>query len=293
MTILITGASGHLGRLVVDRLIARGAAPSDIVAGARTPAKAADLAEKGVKVVHLDYSDASSIPAALGGVDRALLVSGTDIGHRVEQHRAVIDAASAAGLELLAYTSCGEADTTDFMLAPEHKATEEILTAADVPSVVLRNVWYIENYLDSARQAASTGVLVGAAGEGRVAAATREDYADAAAVVLLACDGQGRPVHAGRTYELAGDDILTYPQIAAAIGEAVDRKVFYRDLSAEEYAATLKNAGLDEATAGMLAAMDAGIADGGLDIDSHDLSRLIGRPTTSFAEGIRAALAQG
>ncbi|MGO3101399.1 NAD(P)H-binding protein [Corynebacterium variabile] len=248
MTILVTAATGHLGRLVIDRLIARGADASDIVAGVRTPAKAADLAEKGVQVRNLDYDKPASIPAALEGIDRVLLISSPEIGSRVPQHTAVVDAAAAAGVQLLAYTSCGEALTTDFMLAPEHKATEEAIHASGVPFTVLRNVWYIENYLPNAAQVKETGVLLGAAGAGRVAAATRKDYADAAAVV-------------------------------------------YQDLPAERYRAGLEVAGLDEGTIGFLAGLADGIATGGLDIESPALAELIGHEPTTFAEGIRAALA--
>ena len=291
MTILVTGATGHLGRLVIDRLIARGAAPADIVAGARTPDKAADIADEGVQVRHLDYSEPASIAAALEGVDRVLLISGSEIGSRVPQHTAVIDAAAAAGVDLLVYTSCGEADTTDFLLAPEHKATEEAIHASGVPFTVLRNVWYIENYLPNAEQVKESGVLPGAAGEGRVAAATREDYADAAAVVLLASDADGTPTYAGKTFELAGK-ALTYPEIATALGAAVGRDVVYKDLPADQYLAGLQAAGLDEGTIGFLTGLDAGIAAGGLDIESPALAELIGHEPTPFAEGIRAGLAK-
>ena len=290
MSILVTAATGRLGRLVIDRLIARGADASDIVAGVRTPAKAADLSEKGVQVRHLDYNEPSSIPAALEGVDRVLLISSSEIGSRVPQHTAVVDAAAAAGVKLLAYTSCGEALTTDFLLAPEHKATEEAIHASGVPFTVLRNVWYIENYLPNAAQVKETGVLLGAAGDGRVTAATREDYADAAAVVLLSSEEDGTPTYAGQTFELSGK-ALTDPEIAAALGEAVGREVVYQDLPAEQYLAGLQAAGLDEGTIGFLTGLDAGIATGGLDIESPALAELIGHEPTPFAEGIRAALA--
>lgn len=289
MTILVTAATGHLGHLVIDSLIARGADPANIIAGARTPEKASDLTDRGVRVVHLDYDDPGSVTAAVEGADRVLLISGSEIGHRVPQHRTVIDAAAAAGVDLLAYTSCGEATTTDFMLAPEHKATEEAIHASGVPYTVLRNVWYIENYLPDALQVRETGVLNGAVGDGRVAAATRADYADAAAVVLLADDADGAPTYAGRTFELSGK-ALTYPEIAAALGESVGREVVYRDLEPEEFLSTLEKAGLPQGQIDFLTALNAGIARGGLDIESPALGELIGREPTSFADGIRAAL---
>lgn len=242
-----------------------------------------------MQVRNLDYDKPASIPAALEGIDRVLLISSPEIGSRVPQHTAVVDAAAAAGVQLLAYTSCGEALTTDFMLAPEHKATEEAIHASGVPFTVLCNVWYIENYLPNAAQVKETGVLLGAAGAGRVAAATREDYADAAAVVLLASEEDGTPTYAGQTFELSGK-ALTYPEIAAALGEAVGREVVYQDLPAERYRAGLEAAGLDEGTIGFLAGLAHGIATGGLDIESPALAELIGHEPTTFAEGIRAAL---
>jgi NAD(P)H dehydrogenase (quinone) len=284
MTILVTGAGGHLGRLVVERLIARGAAPADIVAGVRNPESATDLASRGVGVARLDYDDPASIAEALRGVDRLLLISGTDFGRRVPQHAAVVEAAAAAGVSLLAYTSSGRADSSDFVLAPEHQATEEVIAASGVPAVMLRNVWYIENYLDDARRAAGTGEILASAGRGRVAAASRLDYADAAATVLL------EEGHAGRVYELAGDESLDYDRIAEAIGRAVGREVSYRPLSGEEHAAALAAAGVPADLAGFLVAIDAGIAAGALDIRGTTLSRLIGRPTTPFADALREAL---
>lgn len=286
MTILVTGANGHLGRLVIKRLIERGAAPADIVAGVRNPESATDLACRGVGVARLDYDDPASIAEAVRGVDRLLLISGTDFGRRVPQHAAVIEAAAAAGVALLAYTSSGRADSSDFVLAPEHKTTEEIIAASGVPAVLLRNVWYIENYLDDARRAAGTGELIASADRGRVAAASRLDYADAAAVVLL------EEGHAGSVYELAGDESLDYDEIAAAIGEAVGREVSYRPLSSDEHAAALTAAGVPAEFVGFLVAIDAGIAAGALDIRDTMLSRLIGRSTTTFAEALRESLSR-
>lgn len=281
MTILITGSTGHLGRLVVDALLARGADPSAVVAGARDTAKAADLADRGVRVVRLDYADPASVTAAVEGVDAVLLVSGSEVGQRVPQHRAVIDAAVAAGVTKFVYTSAPKATTTDLVLAPEHKATEEAIAAAGLPAVILRNNWYTENYADALAQAAQTGVLAAGAGEGRVASASRRDYADAAAAVLLE-DG-----HIGKVYELGGDVAWDYTDLAAAMGEVLGRTVEYRSLTTEEQVAALRDAGLDEGTAGFVAALDAGIRDGALADTDGTLARIIGRPTTPLIEGLR------
>ncbi|MDQ1129958.1 NmrA family NAD(P)-binding protein [Microbacterium sp. SORGH_AS_0888] len=281
MTILVTGASGHLGRLIVERLLARGAAASDIVAGARTPAKVADL---GVRAVELDYDRPETVAAAVEGVDRVVLVSSSEVGKRLEQHRAVVDAAAAAGVELLVYTSLFRATESPLPLAPEHVATEQLIAEAGVPAAILRNDWYTENYAGNVAQARETGEVTASAGDGRVSSASRVDYADAAAVVAL---GDG---HAGKVYELAGDTAWSFDELAATIAEIVGREVVYRRLTTEEHIAALEAAGLDAGTAGFVAALDAGIAAGALEASDRTLSELIGRPTTPLAEGLRAAL---
>jgi len=281
MTILVTAASGQLGHLVVDALLARGASPDSIVAGARTVAKAADLADKGVRVVPLDYSAPESIDAALEGVDSVLLISGSEPGSRLAGHTNVIDAAVRAGVKKLVYTSVSHADTVELVLAPDHKATEEAIAASGIPAVLLRNNWYIENYAGDLAGAAQTGVLSAAVGDAAVAAAARVDFAEAAAVVLLE-DG-----HTGRTYELAGPR-ATYADIAAAMGEVLGREVAYVPATPEELSARLASFGLDEGTVGFVVALDAGIAGGALDVSETDLTDLIGRPTTSWVEAFRA-----
>ena len=280
MTILVTGASGHLGRLAIQSLLARGA--TDVVAGARTPSKVADL---GVPVVELDYDRPETVSAALDGVDSVLLVSASEPGKRVPQHQAVIDAAKAAGVTHLVYTSAPRATTSELILAPEHKATEQLIAASGIPATILRNNWYTENYVGSAQQAKESGVLLTSAGDGRVASASRADYADAAAVVLL-----DPAAHIGRTYELSGDIAWTFADLAATIAEVVGRDVELASVDSEAHAAALKGVGLDDGTVGFVVALDANIAAGDLDKTSDDLSRLIGRPTTPLAEGLRAAL---
>ena len=282
MTILVTGATGNLGRLIIAGLLERGADPQSIVAGARNTAKAADL---GVRVVHLDYTDAASVATAVEGIDTVVLVSGSEVGQRVAQHRAVIDAAKAAGVSKLVYTSVPKATTSDLVLAPEHKATEELIAAAGVPAVILRNNWYTENYVADLTRSAETGVLAAGAADGRVPSASRRGFADAAAAAALE-DG-----HIGEVYELAGDVAWTYSDLAATFSELTGREVSYVRLGFDDQVAALREAGLDEGTAGFVAALDAGIKDGALADTDGTLARLIGRPTTPLLEGLRAASA--
>ncbi|HEY9311129.1 SDR family oxidoreductase [Williamsia sp.] len=284
MTTAVTGATGQLGAHVVAELLERGVAPSEIVAVVRNADKAADLAAKGVQVRVADYSDPAALRAALDGVDKLLLISGSEVGKRIPQHANVIEAAELAGVQLIAYTSLLNAATSGVALAPEHVATEERLAASSVQAVLLRNGWYWENYLDAIGPAVESGTLYGAAGEGRIAAATRADYAAAAAAVLT-FEGQG-----GKIYELGGNDRITYAEFAEVISDVAGKPVAYQDLPEADYAAALAGAGVPEAFAAVLAGVDRGIARGELDTDSGDLQKLIGRPSTPVAEAIKPAL---
>lgn len=280
--ITVTAASGQLGRLTVEALLARGVPAGEIVAAVRNPAKAADLTGRGVQVRHANYDLPATLPDALAGTDRLLLVSGSEVGRRVAQHSAVVDAAVAASVSLLAYTSILKADTSGIPLAAEHKATEEYIQASGLRAAYLRNSWYTENYTANLGPALGTGTLLGAANNGRVGAVPRADYAAAAAAVLVD-DLEG-------VYELAADEPFTMTELAAEVTRQTGTKVEYRDLDEDEYARALIAAGLPEPYARSLAAADRGIANGELASDSHDLSRLIGRPTTPLAEALAAAL---
>lgn len=280
-TIAVTGASGQLGHLVVDSLIARGVAPSSIVAIARTTAKAADLAERGVDVRHGDYDQPDTLDAALAGVDRLVLVSASEVGKRVAQHAAVIAAAERAGVERIVYTSLLRADATSNPLAPEHAATEQALAASPIPATVLRNSWYLENYTGQIPTYTATGTVLGATAGATIAAASRADYAEAAAAAALAPE-------AGGTHELAGTR-FTLDDLAAAVAAATGTPVAHSDVSVEQLTATFQEVGMDAGTAGFWAAVDASIAKGELDTDSDALERLIGRPATSLAEAVAAA----
>lgn len=273
--IVVTGATGQLGRHVVEGLLEK--LPADqIVAAVRNPEKAADLAERGVQVREADYNDPASFAAALKDADKVLLISSNEFGQRVEQHQTVIEAAKQAGVDQLVYTSAPKADSTPLVLAPDHKATEEIILASGLPYTILRNGWYTENYADKIKQAALSGSFVGNAGDGRVASAARADYAAAAVAVLT---GEG---HVGKIYELAGDTAWSFDQLAAAIGKAAGREVTYRNLTPEQHKQVLTDAGLPEPVVELLVGLDANTADGVLSGGTDDLRTLIGRPTTPF-----------
>jgi len=283
--IAVTGATGQLGRIVIDALLKKVPA-AEIVAAVRTPAKAADLAALGVIVRQADYGQPETLEAAFAGVDKLLLISGSEVGQREAQHKAVIDAAKAAGVSFIAYTSLLHADTSPLGLGVEHRATEALLKASGIPFALLRNGWYTENYAASIPPALAHHAFIGAAGEGRIASAARQDYAEAAAEVMTRDD------QAGKVYELSGDDSYTLAQFAAEIAAQSGEKVDYVNLSQADFAAALKGAGLPEGLAEMLADSDAGAEKGGLFDDSRQLSKLIGRPTTSWQAVIGAALAK-
>lgn len=279
MTVAITGASGQLGRLTIAALKTRLPA-SEIVALARSPEKV-DL---GVETRAFDYEQPEALAAALAGVDKLLLISSNEIGKRAVRHRAVIDAAKAAGVREIVYTSLLRADTSPLSLAGEHVETEAALASSGVPHVILRNGWYAENYTGSIAPALQHGAFVGSAGEGRISGAARADYAEAAAVVLT---GAG---HAGQTYELAADHAWTLADLAAEISAQTGRQIPYVNLPEAEYAAALVGAGLPDGLAAAIASWDVRASQGALYDDGHTLSRLIGHPTTPLADVVRAAL---
>ncbi|WP_159942917.1 MULTISPECIES: SDR family oxidoreductase [unclassified Nocardiopsis] len=285
MSVVVTGATGHLGRLVVEGLLSQGFPAERVTATGRNTAKLTDLADRGVRTARADYADPTSLKEAFRGADTLLLVSGSEVGQRVEQHRNAIEAAREAGVAHVVYTSAPRATDTTLVLAPEHKATEEILTASGLTYTILRNGWYSENYASQLEQAREHGSFVGSAGQGRVASAARRDFAEAAAVVL-----RDPAAHAGAVHELSGDTAWTYADLADTLGELLGREVVYRDLDTEEHVAALTGAGLDEGTARFVAALDANTRDGELSATTGELSRLLGRPTTPVAETLRALL---
>lgn len=280
MSIAVTGATGQLGHQVIESLIERQVAPEEIVAVVRNADKAQDLADRGVRVAVAAYEDADALKAALEGVQRLVMVSGSEIGKRVAQHSNVIQAAQAAGVQLIAYTSLLGVETSTLNLAPEHRETEQLLAESGIGHVLLRNGWYWENYASAIAPAREYGKMFGAAGTARVNGAARRDYAEAAAAVIT------MEAQEGRVHELAGDPALSYPEIAARIGGLLEREVDYIDQTVEEYAQVLQQAGLPEQVAGFVAEMDRAIADGALESDSRDLQTLLGRPATTIAQAL-------
>ena len=287
--LLVTGATGQLGRLVIEALLKTTQA-AEIAGMVRKgeggpQAKAGRLEELGVQTRSADYDDPASLRSAFAGIERLLFISSSAMEGRVPQHRNVVEAARTAGVSLIAYTSILHADRSPLGLAEDHRQTEALLAASGVPYVLLRNSWYTENYMASLPAALAHDALLGAAGEGRIASAARADYAAAAAAVLVSGEDQ-----AGRTYELAGDKAYTLAELAAEVSRQTGREIAYKNMPEAEFKAALLGAGLPAGLAGLLSDSDAGAAKGALFDDSGDLSRLIGRPTTTLSESVRQAL---
>ena len=280
--IVVTGATGQLGRLVIEELLKTTEA-EDIIAAVRTTAKANSFADRGVQVREADYSQPETLATAFQGASRLLLISGNDLGKREEQHRAVIDAAKAAGVTFVAYTSLLHCDTSPLALAKEHMATERYLVSSGLGYSILRNGWYLENQTAAIQSAIQNGAFIGASGEGRFAAASRSDYAAAAALVLTARD------HENSVLELGGDHPYTRAELAAEVSRQTGKVIGYRNLSQSEYQKLL-SAVLPKVFAEVIADAEAHATHGALDDGSHTLSRLIGRPTTSLAEAVESAL---
>jgi NAD(P)H dehydrogenase (quinone) len=280
MKIAITGATGHLGRLVIPKLKGK-VSGGDIVALARSPKKADGL---GVEVLEADYEKPETLNRALQGVDTLLLISASEIGKRVTQHRNIIDAARKGGVKWIVYTSLLHADKSVIDLAEEHRATEAELKKSGIPFTLLRNGWYTENYTGSIPGALAGGAFMGSAGDGKISSAARADFADAAVAVLT---GKG---HQGKVYELAGDGSYTLRDLAAEISHQTGRNIPYKNMSEGEYAAALKSFGLPEGLANSIAGWDVAASKGALFDDSRQLSALIGRPTTPLSVVVSKAL---
>lgn len=281
--ITVTGATGMLGRLVINALLQELPA-SEIVAAVRNPDKAKDIAALGVEVRQADYNKPVTLKKAFNDIDKLLLISSSEVGQRARQHRAVIAAAQDADVGFLAYTSMLHADTSTLALSTEHEETETALRNSGVPFVLLRNGWYTENYTAGIPAVLEHGTLLGCAGDGRISSAERADYAAAAAAVLLLDD------QAGRVYELAGDDGYTMTELADEITKQSGKTVVYENMPEAEYREILTSSGLPQGLAALLADSDTGASKGGLFDDNRQLSKLIGRPTTPLKESVAAAL---
>ena len=282
--IVITGATGNLGQHVIASLL-KSVPAVNIIAAVRNPAKAADLAARGVQVRQADYNDGASLDAAFKGAAKILLISSSEVGQRAQQHQNVIEAAKRAGVSLLAYTSVLRADTSPLGLAAEHVTTEAAIRASGLPYTFLRNGWYMENHTEHLAPVLEHGVVLGAAQNGRFSSATRADYAAAAAAVLTADKPQA-------IYELAGDHGFTLAEYAAEVARQSGKAIMYKDLPQADFKAALVSVGVPEGFADLLADSDAGTAKGGLEDNGKQLSALIGRPTTSLLDGVKAALAK-
>ncbi|MRX65077.1 SDR family oxidoreductase [Maribacter luteus] len=280
MKIAITGATGQLGNFVVEQLKNRVSSDS-IVALARNTEKASAL---GVEVRKFDYSKPEILTNALQGIDRLLLISGSELGKRKEQHINIINAAKEAGVNWIVYTSLLHLETSSLNLAGEHLATEKALKESGIDYTLLRNGWYSENYTASIPGAIGGGAFLGSAGKGKIASAPRADYAEAAAIVI-ADEG-----HKGKTYELAGDSYYTLQDLAGIISEQCGKTIPYNNIPEEEYANILKNIGLPDGLALGLASWDVSASKDDLFDDSYQLSKILGRPTTPIAESVKIAL---
>ena len=281
MKIAITGATGQLGRIIVGKLKEK--VGSNIVALVRSTQKATDL---GVEVREADYDKPETLEAALKGIDSLLLISGSEIGKRAVQHQNVIDAAKRNGVKWIVYTSLLHANTTSLSIAEEHIATETALQSSGIPFTILRNGWYTENYAGTIPGAIAGRAYLGSAGEGRISAASRQDYAEAAVTVLTTSG------HHGKVYELAGDEGFTLTDLAAEISKHSGKNVPYNNLSADEYATILTNVGLPAGVAGAIAGIDVSISKDELFDGSKQLSKLIGRPTMSIKDVVVDAVKQ-
>jgi NAD(P)H dehydrogenase (quinone) len=295
MSVVVTGATGHLGRHVLEALLSRGVPAGEIVAVGRKLDTIKDFADRGVRTAHVDYSDPESLRAAFEGAEKVLLISGSDVGQRIPQHANVIEAAKAAGVEHFVYTSILGADTTTMGLADDHKATEARLRESGIPFTVLRNGWYLENYLGQLTTAVQMGVIYGSSGEGRISAAARADFAEAAAAALTGAIPTGESPTGesptGAIYELGGDKAFTMAELAAEITAHTGTQVTYQNLPQAEYEQALIQAGLPAPVAAMLADNDRAISQGELETHSGDLSRLTGRPTTTLTDALKATTA--
>jgi NAD(P)H dehydrogenase (quinone) len=285
MSLVVTGAGGQLGRLVVESLLVRGVAPERIVAGSRNVDSLAAFAERGVQVRRIDFDDEASLRESFAGAERVLIVSGTDFGRRVPQQVGAAKIAQESGASLVVYTSAPYADRTTMLLAAEHRGTEEGIRALGIPFTFLRNSWYFENYTAQLPTYLQFGAVVGAAGEGRISGAARSDYAEAAAAVLA---GEG---HENTVYELGGDTSFTLTELAEQVAKHTGTPVAYRNVSQEELAGILTGAGVPDPLPTILADVDRAIGEGLLQVDTGDLGRLIGHPTTPLSDAVASASA--
>jgi NAD(P)H dehydrogenase (quinone) len=278
MTIAILGATGNFGGDIIDALLTRGTGPGDLLALGRDEARLAELEARGLRTANVDVTDEAATATALAGVDTLLLISVGAPGAGLPLRTAAVNAAKTAGVSHVVYTSALNAPTTTFVLAAEHKAAEEVITASGIQATFLRNGWYTDNLRQDFDNARTRGVIANSVGDGRLATAPRADFADATAVVLTT------PGHEGKAYELSGDTAWNYAEFAQAASQVLGAPVTYQALSPEQERDMLVGAGLDDATVGFIGAMNAGMRDDTQATTTGDLSRLIGRPTVPLLD---------
>ncbi len=280
MKIGVTGATGQLGKLVVEQLKVK-IGKDKVVALIRSLEKAKDL---GVETRLFDYNKPEGLTEQLNGIDRLLLISANEIGQRGRQHKNVIEAAKTAGVKWLVYTSLLHADSTTLNLAGEHLETEKLLKNSGLDYTILRNGWYTENYTGSIGGALAGGAFIGSGGSGKISSAARADFAEAAATVL------SDESYKGNVFELAGDNAYTLSDLAAEISKQTGKTIPYRDLPETEYAKILESFDIPKGFAQAIASWDVSVSKGDLYDNSKQLSKIIGRPTTSMAESVKLAL---
>lgn len=281
--IAVTGANGKLGQLVIRELL-RVIPSHQIVAAVRSPEKAEDLRALGVQLREADYDRPDTLEVAFKGVDKLLLISAVQPGERFRQHKAVIDMAKRSGVKLIAYTSMLRTDTSRMILANEHKETEEYLKNSGLEFIMLRNGWYLENHTEALSSSIEHGVIIGSAGEGRFASASRADLAAAASIVLT------QPGHVKKIYELAGDHSYSMYELAEEVSKQAGRPIAYNNLTPAEYETQLLSFGVPKMIVDVIIDADARSSSGELDSTSRDLSKLLGKNTTPLSEVIKVAL---
>ncbi|MCG3417633.1 SDR family oxidoreductase [Oceanobacillus jordanicus] len=285
MKFLVTGATGKLGSKIVEKILETIPA-SQLVVSVRNPEKATHLSERGVEVRHGDFDQPESMDAAFTGIDRLLIISADgDNETRIRQHTDAIAAAERAKVKFIAYTSIANASESKMILAPPHQATEAAILKTGIPYAFLRNNWYLENEI-----ASTQGVLAGApwvtsAKTGRTGWALQQDYAEAAATVLI---GEG---HENKIYELSGTP-LTQEALVSALESVLEKDIAVQQVDDDTYADTMKDAGVPEAVIPFLLGIQEGIREGELDVVSSDFESVLGRPATSIKEALRIILNQ-
>ncbi|MDF2389207.1 SDR family oxidoreductase [Nostoc ellipsosporum NOK] len=292
-TLLVTGASGKLGRAVVNHLLDTFNVPAErIIATTRTPANLGDLAARGVTVRQADFDDAASMAKAFKGADRLLVISTDELaiqGKRREQQVAAVTAASKAGVAHLLYTSLPNPEPGSAVLfAPDHYDTEQAIKASGVPYTIFRNGWYAENLFMSAPQILASGRWYSSAGEGRISYCARDDMAAAIA------GGLASGASESKTYTLTGPQAYTTAEVAALITEVTGKPIEVVQLSDEALTEGIKAAGLPEPIARVLVSFDTAARAGDLGMVTDAVEKLSGRkPTTlkQFLEANKAALA--